>query len=172
MLSSTALSSQWDQLYIRSLEGEVNIYIAAGFLQHFDGSLCIYISCPDFFHRFLWIMADLGSWRVVPATNQKRGLDTWTIPPYPKMSEIQLILKNTLEAEYEYQVNVKRQGHSDWSWRSIMQIHQADTSCRSIRIHTHLCRSTHDSRRTGMQTQESNFLVENLLISSPRRHFW
>ena len=178
----SALHSQ-EASKVRSIS--INITSAAGFLQYL---MAVYMPCA--LSRFVSsIMADLGSWRVVPATNQRRDLDAWTIPPDPKVSEIQRYWKsekkhsqNLLKADY--QVAVKRQRHSNWSTdhedpscRS-MQIHRGDPYA-SIHIHTHPCRSmqihaanakrckeqktdasTHDSRWTRMQTQESNMLVE------------
>ena len=132
----SALHSQ-EASKVRSIS--INITSAAGFLQYL---MAVYMPCA--LSRFVSsiVMADLGSWRVVPATNQRRDLDAWTIPPDPKVSEIQRYWKSekkTLSKPSQSRLPSGREKAKafeliNWSWKSIMQIH-ADTSWRSIRIH-------------------------------------
>lgn len=130
----SALHSQ-EASKVRSIS--INITSAAGFLLQY--LMALYMPCA--LSRFVSsiVMADLGSWRVVPATNQRRDLDAWTIPPDPKVSEIQRYWKkthSTFSKPSQSRIPSGREKAREfelinWSWRSIMQIH-ADTSWRSI----------------------------------------
>lgn len=137
----SALHSQ-EASKVRSIS--INITSAAGFLQYL---MAAYMPCA--LSRFVSsiVMADLGSWRVVPATNQRRDLDAWTIPPDPKVSEIQRYWKS----EKKNTLKTFSKQNTKWPWKGkgirtdqlIMKIHHADPCRYIVEIHTHPYTSIH-----------------------------